>query len=124
MSKDDMETIQETIYEILRDILDIEKKDIQLETFLIRDLDAESIDLLELAVSINQQFNITVNEDELFLRKLRLFLETDSLDNPEKILQEKYPFLTSERITQILEDLADGPVLKVKDIIHYVSYTR
>jgi len=119
-----METIQETIYEILRDILDIEKKDIQLETFLIRDLDAESIDLLELAVSINQQFNITVNEDELFLRKLRLFLETDSLDNPEKILQEKYPFLTSERITQILEDLADGPVLKVKDIIHYVSYTR
>jgi acyl carrier protein len=85
-------------------------------------LNAESIDLLELAVSLNQAFNISVNEDDLFLRKLRYYLDTNPENNPIKILQEKYPFLSSDRINQILSDLEEGPVLKVKDLIHYVSY--
>jgi len=111
---------QEKIYEILCDILDIEEIDIKPETYLIRELNAESIDLLELAVSINQAFNIKVNEDELFLRQLRYYLETDS-EPPQQILKEKYPFLTLDRTSQILMDLEQGPVLKVKDLIHYVS---
>jgi acyl carrier protein len=113
--------IQETIYTILCDILDIEKEDIHTESYLIKELNAESIDLLELAVSINQAFNITVNEDDIFLRKLRIFLDTDPENNPKKKLQEKYPFLSSGRLNQILNDLEDGPVLKVKDLIHYVT---
>lgn len=113
---------QDIIYDILCDILDIEKEDIQQETYLIRELNAESIDLLELAVSLNQAFNISVNEDDLFLRKLRYYLDTNPENNPIKILQEKYPFLSSDRINQILSDLEEGPVLKVKDLIHYVSY--
>jgi acyl carrier protein len=112
---------QDKIYEILCDILDIEKKDIKPESYLIRDLNAESIDLLELAVSINQAFNIKVNEDEIFLRQLRYYLETESGNPPKKILQEKYFFLSSDRISQILIDLEQGPVLKVKDLIHYVT---
>jgi acyl carrier protein len=113
--------LQDIIYHILCDILDIEKNEIKPETYLLRELNAESIDLLELAVSINQAFNITVNEDDLFLRKLRIFLDQDIENNPEKIIQEKYPFLSSERINQIMTDLDNGPVLKVKDLMHYVS---
>jgi len=112
--------IQDTIYTILCEILDIEKEDIHPESYLIKELNAESIDLLELAVSINQAFNITVNEDDIFLRKLRIFLDTDPENNPQKRLQEKYPFLSSDRINQICNDLEEGPVLKVKDLIHYV----
>jgi len=113
--------IQDIIYNILCDIVDIEIDKIRPDTYLIRELNAESIDLLELAVSINQAFNITVNEDDLFLRKLRLFLDQEIESNPEKIIQEKYPFLSSDRINEIMSDLEDGPVLKVKDLMHYVS---
>jgi len=112
---------QDIIYDILCDILDIEKEEIQPESYLIRELNAESIDLLELAVSINQAFNIRVNEDDIFLRQLRILLDTDPESNPKKRLQEKYPFLSSDRTNQILSDLEEGPVLKVKDLIHYVS---
>ena len=87
----------------------------------MRELNAESIDLLELAVSINQAFDITVNEDDLFFRQLRIFLDKDIENNPGKIIQEKYPYLLSDRINQIMCDLENGPVLKVKDLIHYVS---
>jgi len=113
--------IQSTIYNILCDILEIDEEDIQPESYLIRELNAESIDLLELAVCINQAFNIKVNEDDLFLKKLRLFLDVEPENNFQIILQDKYPFLLSDRIKQILEDLEGGPVLKVKDLIHYVS---
>jgi acyl carrier protein len=112
---------QHIITDILCDILDIETKEIQPESYLIRELNAESIDLLELAVSFNQAFNITVNEDEIFLRQLRIILDTDPENNPQKRLQEKYPFLSLDRIHQILSDLEKGPVLKVKDLIHYVN---
>ena len=112
---------QHIITDILCDILDIETKEIQPESYLIRELNAESIDLLELAVSFNQTFNITVNEDEIFLRQLRIILDTDPENNPQKRLQEKYPFLSLDRIHQILSDLEKGPVLKVKDLIHYVN---
>jgi acyl carrier protein len=119
--KDVIMNIQDIIYNILCDIVDIEIDKIRPDTYLIRELNAESIDLLELAVSINQAFNITVNEDDLFLRKLRLFLDQEIESNPEKIIQEKYPFLSSDRINEIMSDLEDGPVLKVKDLMHYVS---
>ena len=115
--------ILETIEDILCEILDIEKKDIKAETYLIRDLGAESIDLLEISVNLNQHFAIEVNEDDLFLRKLRLFLDEAEENNTEKniYLKKKYSFLDDARISEILSDIDNGPVLKVKDLTHYVT---
>ena len=117
---------KESIKNILCEILDIEIKDIKSETYLIRDLDAESIDLLELSVNINQHFSIEVNEDDLYLRKLRLFIEEADEKNIEKnvYLKNKYPFLTDDRINEILSDIDKGPVLKVKDLIHYLDFRK
>lgn len=115
--------ILETIEDILCEILDIEKKDIKAETYLIRDLGAESIDLLEISVYLNQHFAIEVNEDDLFLRKLRIFLDEAEENNTEKniYLKKKYSFLDDARISEILSDIDNGPVLKVKDLTHYVT---
>ena len=116
--------ILEEIMEILTAILDIENHNISPETYLIRELGAESIDLLELAVAINSRFSIDVNDDEIFLRKLRQYI-TEAEQNNNDILQyliEKLPFLSRQRLREIIADLEGGPTLKVKDLISYIEW--
>jgi acyl carrier protein len=110
--------------EIIEDIMDIDGEDVQEETYLIRDLGAESIDLLEMSVAINIRFHIDVNDDDIFLRQLRLFLvEAERLEtDPVLYLQERFPLLSSPRIEEICGDLEKGPSLKIKDIMAYIQF--
>ena len=115
--------ILEEIKTILAEILDIENNIITPKTYLIRELGAESIDLLELAVAINSKFNIDVNDDEIFLRKLRQYVTEAKQQNNDllRYLVEKLPFLSRKRLEEIIADLEGGPTLKVKDLIAYVE---
>ena len=112
------------IKEHLSEILDLDREMITPETYLIRDLQVESIDFLELAVALSAAFHIEVEDDEIFLLDLRLHLESEREGVQEKIslLDEKYPFLGRDRIEEILADLDQGPILKVKDLVGYVDY--
>ena len=117
----------DTLFEIrtsLGEILDIAAGEITPETYVVRDLGAESIDLLELSVALNARFKVEVNEDEVFLRTLRVFLNEakENEQDPLDYLQRKYPFLGEGRVGEILVDMDGGPVLKVKDLIAYVSW--
>jgi len=115
--------IVEKITEILSEILDIENHNISPETYVIRELGAESIDLLELAVALNSEFKIDVNDDEIFLRKLRQYI-TEAGQQDKDILQyltEKLSFLMQKRLEEIMADIENGPTLKVKDLISYVE---
>ncbi len=118
--------ILEEITEILAEILDIENHNISPETYLIRELGAESIDLLELAVAINSGFNIDVNDDEIFLRKLRQYVTEAKQQNNDllRYLVEKLPFLSRKRLENIIADLEGGPTLKVKDLISYIEWQK
>ena len=116
--------ILKQIKEILIEILDIEGQEITPETYIIRELDAESIDLLELAVALNSRFNIEVKDDELFLRTFRFYM-TEAKEQGRDIVQylvHKFPFLTEKRVEETISDLEGGPTLKVKDLISYVSW--
>lgn len=108
----------------LADILDIEAHTIDSETYLIRELDAESIDLLELAVTLNSEFQIEIDDDEIFLKMLRIYLDEPKKtpDDMQEYLMEKYPYLSGARIQEMLKDLSNGPVLKVKDLISYINW--
>lgn len=110
----------------LSDILDVDPDAITPETYLVRDLGVESIDFLELAVALSSAFSVQIEDDEIFLLDLRLHLESVEGGSQDKIsfLSERYPFLTQERIEEILRDLDNGPVLKVKDLVSYVSHRR
>lgn len=116
--------ILEKISGVLADILDVEASDIEAETYLIRDLNVESIDMLEIAVSLNAAFNIKVSENDIFLRNLRPYLieAEDKGQAKAPCLVEKFPFLTQDRIQEILADLDSGPVIKVKDLAGFVAY--
>jgi acyl carrier protein len=118
--------LEKQITKILMELLDIEKSEINPDAYLIRELGAESIDLLELAVAINAQCGVKVNDDDIFLKHLRLFMKQarDSQEEPSAFLAGKYPFLSPQRTAEIVADLQNGPVLKVKDLISYIEWQR
>lgn len=112
------------ISEILGDLLDLDPEEISPENYLIRELSAESIDLLEIAVTFNSEFGIDVDDDAIFLKNLRVHLEEakEQAQDPAEHLCRTYPFLPGERAAEILGDVKDGPVLKVKDLSAYVNF--
>ncbi|PID28271.1 MAG: acyl carrier protein [Candidatus Cloacimonadota bacterium] len=114
------------IKEITAELLDLEAENISEEDYLVRDLEAESIDLLEIGISLNAEFGIHVSDSKLFLRDLRLIMKEAENENknPEEVLSESYPHLSSERIKEIIEDLPNAPVIKIKDVIAYAEYEK
>ncbi len=119
-------TILSELQRLLTDLLDIEDFEITPETYLIRDLGAESIDLMELAVLLDATFNINVDDNEVFLTRLRSYVmeaEKQEIDTTTYI-KEKMPFLTEERIAEFLKDMEFGPAIKIKDLIRYVEWAR
>ena len=109
---------------IIEDLLDLENREITPETFLIQDLGAESIDLLELAVTINILFKVVVKDDEIFLTRFRLYLTEAQKHGKDTVhsLAGKYPSLGEDRIAEIIAHIEEGPQLKIKDLISYVAY--
>ena len=114
-------TIFKKIQDLLAELLDVEKNEISPETYIFRELGAESIDLMELAVAINSEFNINVIDDDIFLRRLREYISEN------QSIKKKYPFLSEKRIAEIIKEVGkepdfSEPVLKVKDIADYIKY--
>lgn len=65
----DRESILERVREILADSFEIEPETIQLESHLIDDLDLDSIDAIDLAVELEQETGLRLEEQEL--RRIR-----------------------------------------------------
>jgi acyl carrier protein len=109
---------------ILTELLDLEDREITPDTYLLLELGAESIDLLELAVAINSRFTIPVKDDEIFLTRFRHYLAEAEQQNtdPVSYIAGKYPFLTKSRIEEIASRVSEGPQLKIKDVMAYVTF--
>ncbi len=124
MKKEAHMELFESVQGILTEILDLEDAELTPETYLIRDLGAESIDLLEIAVAMSYRFKIRVEDDEAFLKNFRLHLvEAQQEDlQPADYLAERYPFLSRDRIEEILSDLEGGPTVKIKDLVCYAAH--
>ena len=105
------------------ELLDLEADDIGPESYLVRDLGVESIDFLELAVALNDRFQVPVHDDTLFLRNLRLHLAEAGESGLATMtyLAGHYDFLSLERLRELVADLDGGPVLKVKDVVSYIQ---
>jgi acyl carrier protein len=113
-----------TIKEILMELLAVEAEEIEPKTYLVRDLGVESIDFLELAVALNEQFHVDVHDDTVFLRNLRLHESQAQERGADTLgyLREHYPFLPEERLDEMLADMDGGPVIQVRDLESYVQW--
>lgn len=110
-----------TITSILAEILDLDPADITPETYVIRTLKAESIDLLEIGVAMQHRLGIAVDDDRLFLKNARLVLARAEERGGDALtaLGAEYPHLPEDRRREILADLTAGPVLRVGDLVAY-----
>lgn len=118
--------MNDAIIRIVADIMDVDPATITDQTYLMRDLGAESIDLLEIGVAMQHRLGIPVQDDALFLRDLRLVLlqAEEAGADPAAALAARYPHLAASRIQAILEDLPGGPVLQVGDLLAYAVHHR
>lgn len=106
------------ITEILRrrvaDIFDLDPEEIQPSSRLVADLDADSIDLLELILGLKDEFGISVSDGEvkLLLTELARFLPADYGSNGELTdaeLAEVSRALTVATITDFIADRMGAP---------------
>ena len=109
---------------ILAEILDLDADQISPETYVIRTLKAESIDLLEIGVAMQHRLHIDVDDDLLFLKNVRTVLNRAEREakNPLHALKSQYPHLSENRLQHILADLPAGPVLRVEDLVAYATF--
>jgi acyl carrier protein len=110
------------IIAILVETLDLEDREITGESRLRRDLAIESIDMLELALSFSSRFGIEVEEDDIFLQRVPLYLEEAEQEGREvsSFLASRIPFLSGERIGEILSAGEADP--RVQDLADYISW--
>jgi acyl carrier protein len=123
-NKKEIFVLFEEVRDILMELLDVTADEIIPESYLVRDLGMESIDFLELAVALNQRFQVPVHDDTVFLRNLRLHM-IQAREAGQSImdgLRAHYGFLSDERLEAIPADLEDGPVIQVQDLMSYVRW--
>jgi acyl carrier protein len=112
------------VREILSELLDVETGEISPESYLVRDLGMESIDFLELAVTLNQQFKVPVHDDTIFLRNLRLCVlqAREAGQDVLEGLKDNYGFLSEKRLGQIVAELDAGPAIQTRDLVSYIRW--
>lgn len=57
--------MEKEIINIVADTLELDKTDISLETNLIRDLDVDSLDFVDLIANFKKEFNIDISDKDI-----------------------------------------------------------
>ena len=60
-----MATVFERLRKVIVDQLDVEEKDVTMSTSLVEDLEADSLDLVELITAIEEEFNASGENIEI-----------------------------------------------------------
>ncbi|MGI5831471.1 MAG: acyl carrier protein [Thermoguttaceae bacterium] len=117
--------IFEQVWEVLVDALAVDEDEVEMDSTLVDDLGAESIDLLDIVFQLEKKFDIKIDRGEL--------IPTEKLDDPKYVqdgkltadglamLQEALPSANLETFLQnpVIQNLAK--ILSVKDLVHLVK---
>ncbi|MCG8533295.1 MAG: acyl carrier protein [Desulfovibrionales bacterium] len=111
---------------IICEVLEAEPTEVTPTTFVMRDLPTESIDLMEYGVGLTKDCGVTVQDDTVFLKSMRLHIAQATEDNRNvaEHLHSVYPHLTLGRIDEMVATIAEGPVLQVQDIAAYIDHAQ
>lgn len=124
---------KEEIFEVLKnvaeDALDVESEDVELSSKLIDDLDAESLDIIDLLFKSGKEINVKISMKEV-QESIRGGLSEDEFFDDEgfvseagiKILSEKFPNLSQDFPNKI----RSKDLLKLLDVEYLVDlfYTK
>ena len=125
--------MKKEIFEVLKnvaeDALDVESEDVELSSKLIDDLDAESLDIIDLLFKSGKEINVKISMKEV-QESIRGGLSEDEFFDDEgfvseagiKILSEKFPNLSQDFPNKI----RSKDLLKLLDVEYLVDlfYTK
>ena len=57
--------MEEKVINIISSVCEIDKKDIKLDSNLVNDLELESLDVVDLVVAFEKEFNIKIEDKEI-----------------------------------------------------------
>jgi len=119
-------SIFDQVQTVITEVLEVEPEEVNFETYVLRDLPTESIDLMEYGVGLTKECGISVQDETVFLKSFRMHIAeaNDKELAPATHLVTTYPHLTSARIEEMLETINEGPVLQVRDIVAYVEHSK
>ena len=126
ISKDAIEAIYPKVAEIIADALGCDEEEVQPESSLINDLDAESIDFLDIVFRLEKSFDIKIERGELFPEDILTdaqFVQDGKVNSAgiEK-LKARMPFadLNKFEANPVVQNL--GQQLTVQDMCNFVAY--
>ena len=76
--------VYEKLCELLSDQLEIDKDKITMDTHIVDDLGADSLDVVELLMSLEDEYDITINDDAV----RELYTVREVVEFVEKLLDE------------------------------------
>lgn len=110
------------ICNITAGIFECDPATLNAQTRLMVDLPCESIDLLEIGVSLNRTFKVPINDEVVFLSSLRLY--ATQVGDVYTKLAHSYPHLSPERLRVLAHEAAlpnSLPQLCLGDIAAYID---
>jgi acyl carrier protein len=117
--------IIEKVRKCVANALGLDEEEVELDKVLSRDLEAESIDYLDITFQLEKTFGITIQKDELFPQKIfqdEAYVKDGVVtDKGMAFLEEKLPFADMTEFRQ------DPQVNKVPDLFTVqllVSYVK
>ena len=113
------------VQECLSGALGIEPEEIRLESSLVRDLGAESIDFIDIIFRLEKTFDIKIPSGELFpanlLNDVRLIEAGRVTPEGLKVLREKMPFLNLYEFEKDPQVSSLGNYFTVQMILDYLQ---
>lgn len=64
MKKEDMDMEFEKLQDIIVDVLNVQKEEVKPETTFVDDLGADSLDIFQIIMGIEEEFDIEIDNDE------------------------------------------------------------
>ena len=110
----DEQEITSKVKKCVATALGTDVEDVQLESVLQRDLEAESIDYLDITFQLEKTFGITIEKDELFPQKI---FQDEELVHEGVVTEKGLAFLDETLSFADLESFrADPKVTRVPDL--------
>ncbi|MCE5244620.1 MAG: phosphopantetheine-binding protein [Syntrophobacteraceae bacterium] len=120
--------MSEPVLEFLRrkisELINCDESEVTSEAKLVEDLGFESIDFLELSMTLSQHYRIDMDEKTAFLSGFRPIATGGAREQVLKRLAEAYPHLPESEIERILDEAPHGKVLNVSHLAYYIEHQR
>ncbi len=116
------ESILQYLQRCISELINCDEDEVIPDAKLVEDLGFESIDFLELSMTLSQEYRFEIDDKALFLSQFRPLIESGSRDEVLQNLVEAYPHLEKTELEAMLREAPRGNVLKVSHLARYIEH--